>query len=554
MRLSFYRSIVLSFYRSIVLSFYRSIVLSFYRSIVLSFYRSIVLSFYRSIVLSFYRSIVLSFYRSIVLSFYRSIVLSFYRSIVLSFYRSIVLSFYRSIVLSFYRSIVLSFYRSIVLSFYRSIVLSFYRSIVLSFYRSIVLSFYRSIVLSFYRSIVLSFYRSIVLSFYRSIVRKIVCKKSYRNFCLFFKSLWCSDKACLQVCLSYFRKFWQSRKEQEQKKIKNSCCFLRSRFFDFRGFGLVESVIVAGVGMTLGLGMLKLTQVSINTAQVSGTILAEQRLKRSIYSLLSQPAECAFNLKPSRLSDKTNKKGTIASLIKTGGDEALITSGESFADDLIDIVKMELIDPDTTNSNSKERTFKVYYKKPRLAEFSTISGKACSATDSSGCYTISCKMEYHCKNVDGNCDDDEEDLSASPKVYKDTCQPLDCLGNSGRGGIQGLDLAGRKCGDKELFRGLKADGTADCVPLSCKGGAIFIGIKVEEDPQEGTKKITPVCVKVANEKCKDSESVIITYSPEASEPFDVDCEKVCPGRMSYQSGACKCPVGTQFNVSTSICE
>ena len=315
-----------------------------------------------------------------------------------------------------------------------------------------------------------------------------------------------------------------------------------SRFFDFRGFGLVESVIVAGVGMTLGLGVLKITQVSINTAQVSGTILSEQRLKKSIYNLLGDPKECAFNLKPSRLSDKANKNGEIAKLINTGGnnidqnhdtsdDTILITSGESFGDGLIRIIKIELIDPDTTNNNSKERTFKLYYTKPRLAEFSTIAGRACSKTDSSGCYTISCKMDYHCEDANGDCLPTDDP--------KNKCQPLDCLGDEGGGGGNGIN-----CGTNEYSKGLKENGNPECEPLSCLADKIFMGLK-----EDGT----PNCVSV-------NDSIRCLSSGEFFRGFDssgkiicVNKHQVCSGGRTYESGSCTCPSRKQFDFAKGMC-
>ncbi len=279
----------------------------------------------------------------------------------------------------------------------------------------------------------------------------------------------------------------------------------------------METIITASVGLTFGLGILKIGQVSVYTSQVAGTAFAERDLKNTVSKLLNDSKDCAFNLKPSGLSDKTNKKGRLTSkkLIKTEGnnigtspvtsdDTVILESGKTFGGGLIKIQKMALIDPDETNSNTIERTFKVYYSKPRLGAYKTIGGGTCTdgtgATDQAGCYSLSCKMDYHCKDADGDCSDSTADLTASPPVKADSCKFLNCA--SGRQGVANI-----VCGKAQYLKGFDLEGNKICQDISCAKGEVLRGI----DPATG------------NEICKS----IHCPEGETFRGFDDSGNKVC---------------------------
>ena len=248
------------------------------------------------------------------------------------------------------------------------------------------------------------------------------------------------------------------------------------------GFGLVETLTVTGLSLAFGMGVLKLTQVSVRAAQIESTAFAEANLLAEVTKLLKNPRECAFNLKPSRLSDKANKKGTLKDkkLIKTKGnnlvvhnhtsdDVVILESGKSYGDGLIKIQKMALIDPDESNSNTAERDFIVYYSKPMLGAHKTIGGKTCTdgtgATDQAGCYTISYEIDYHCKDVDGDCLE-PADHATSPPAKADKCAFLKY--KIGEEDVVDLSpLFGTGCEDNEYFRGVKPNGDLDCVSTTC---------------------------------------------------------------------------------------
>ncbi len=305
------------------------------------------------------------------------------------------------------------------------------------------------------------------------------------------------------------------------------------RFLNSRGVGLAGALTFAGVGLAVGTGFLELSQVTVRSAQIENTALSEQRLKRTVHSLLSEAKECAFNLKPSRLSDKTNKKGKVVSLIKTGGnnigtspdtsdDTALITSGERFGDGLIHIVKMELIDP--ANSNQKERTFKVYYKKPYLGDLSTLSNAECSADNQEGCYFLSCNMDYSCSDVDGDC----RDLTATPP---DKCQSSGCQ-NPGE-----ISLTELTCtGENEYLQGFDEKSRPICASfetltqeLACPDGQFLKGFD-----NEGRPKCEIMC-----ENHNTSHGFI--YGKRAFNSDLNRCECLGGSRYNTEQKSCICP-------------
>ena len=414
---------------------------------------------------------------------------------------------------------------TIVLSFYRFIVLSFYRFIVLSFYRFIVLSFYRFIVLSFYRFIVLSFYRFIVLSFYRFIVTG------------------------------------QKRKTNNQ------------------GFGLIEILILSSFGLFVSMSLLKLSEHTTQTTRILRASLAEQDLQYKLTKALSDPADCFYNLKLSHLSDPTNGKGGLSSLVQTNrnnsgdtpnltDDITLIEPGEFRS--ALNIVKIELANKTTYNPSS--RTLTVYYKKKYGGSQETLDGKPCiagnGANDQAGCYFKACKVDYRFDPI-------------SKKVT--TCSLLDCS-SRGRGGP---GIVGISCAKNQYLRGFDNRGTAICGDLSaCPEGKILTGVKNDgskacgvdlsecaDIPVPDTAICKERCKGVAeNESNKDCKCIKTTFRGigpsgericEKVAQLDQDCPVTEDGQQTVMKGfdehgkiVCEVPCtgGRKWDGSGCVCE
>ncbi len=191
------------------------------------------------------------------------------------------------------------------------------------------------------------------------------------------------------------------------------------------GFGLVETLVVAGVSLTLGYGIIKTSLVGMQTNAIVHTSLKEQDLIHTVRTTLGNPDQCKYNLKPSALTTAgTPPKKTISAIKNTGpttattDDIPLITAGQNFNNNpLIHVQQMEL---SGTGSN---RTFILYYKKPQLGSLS--SPGTCTDSDPSGCYFIACKMDYDCST----------DAECSP-TGSGVCNPRNCAtGGSGGGGV-----------------------------------------------------------------------------------------------------------------------
>ena len=348
----------------------------------------------------------------------------------------------------------------------------------------------------------------------------------------------------------------------------------------------METLLATGASLALGLGILKIGHISVRTAQMASTTLAEQDLRRTVSNLLNDRKECAFNLKPSRLSDKTHKHGTITSkqLIKTGGnntgpspvtsdDTVILEAGKSFGDGLIKIEKMALKYPEPLNIGHGAPSFYVYYSKPHLGPYKTIGGETCTdgtgATDQAGCYIVSCKMDYHCKDVDGDCLDDTE-RDGNPPVFKDKCAPLNCIEGSGALGVGVTSVI--NCGTNEFLKGIKPNGDPDCVDLSqCPDGHILKGIKSDGTPDCVDLSQCPahhifagIPADETGKRCRPVPHGVSCpsfgqYPTGINEDGTMNCAVICPFGKVYKetdggTGSCVCPEGTTWSDNYNLCK
>ncbi len=215
-------------------------------------------------------------------------------------------------------------------------------------------------------------------------------------------------------CLSFLRcsSFPRKRESSSRKAgLFTSACFRLKSLFRFTmsrvrnlsrvaitgsaGFGLVETLVVAGVSLTLGYGIIKTSLVGMQTNAIVHTSLKEQDLIHTVRTTLGNPDQCKYNLKPSALTTAgTPPKTTVSEIKNTGPDKSvttddisLIKAGENFKNSpLIHIQQMEL------SGTTGDRTFILYYKKPQLGSLS--SPGTCTDSDPSGCYFIACKVDY----------------------------------------------------------------------------------------------------------------------------------------------------------------
>ena len=209
------------------------------------------------------------------------------------------------------------------------------------------------------------------------------------------------------------------------------------------GFGLVETLVVAGVSLTLGYGIIKTSLVGMQTNAIVHTSLKEQDLIHTVRTTLGNPVQCKYNLDPDELTTAGTPPKTTVSEIKNSmgntdktDDISLIKAGENFKNNpLIHIQQMEL------SGTGSDRTFTLYYKKPQLGSLS--SPGTCTDSDPSGCYFIACKVDYACSG-DGLC-------SAGSDVT--TCAPRNCAtGGSGGGGVASVSTPCYKA-DSEATQG-----------------------------------------------------------------------------------------------------
>ena len=193
-----------------------------------------------------------------------------------------------------------------------------------------------------------------------------------------------------------------------------------------RGISLVEVLVAGVIAGVIALGSLRSLEFAMQAGGVSRAILNENDFKLTVSKALVD--NCYGNLKPENLigSEENTKKG-IGELKKATPRDGLKLSIHdteptikigTFKGD-IEVVKMEV-----TGDSSKEcpdtgckRDFVAYYKKTNLGELNTVAGKACTASDTAGCFKTQCQLKYtldktDTDNEEGGC----ESLTCHPVV------------------------------------------------------------------------------------------------------------------------------------------
>ncbi len=328
------------------------------------------------------------------------------------------------------------------------------------------------------------------------------------------------------------------------------------------GFGLVETLVVAGVSLTLGYGIVKTSLVGMQTNAIVHTSLKEQDLIHTVRTTLGDETQCKKNLKPSLPTAGTKK--TVSEIKKYGSDDSitsddvsLIKATENFKNNpLIHIQKMEL---EVTTS---DRTFVLYYKKPQLGSLS--SPGTCTATDQTGCYFIACKMNYACSDSANACPSSST-LNA--------CSPLNCAEG---GAVAGVDTARvnaiiteqlktKNCSDNsgttKVLKGFKETTgqlDIDCEPLpaqqqiqGCESGEVLQGFRDNGDP---------ICVKHCSGGRKLFETLKLTdvdgrtryRTFEVGTPYNYDTDEYF---VSERTRFCQCPFGQGWKSGNCVtCE
>ncbi len=210
------------------------------------------------------------------------------------------------------------------------------------------------------------------------------------------------------------------------------------------GFSLIEVLITATIGLILGAGVLKLSQIAIENTHILKTIFAEQKLEKAVSDALSDQAHCKdilgpFHSKTARPISVTNDSSKDYTYgVKTG----------EFEGGLIDIQKIELNPPNPLDSANTEADYIVYFKKPRLGKYATLGGGKCTsgttAGDQAGCYFVKCKMDYFCS--DNACGG-----------TSDQCRLKTCEGNT-----QAPGVANKKCEAGKVLIGFNSAGQTIC--------------------------------------------------------------------------------------------
>ena len=242
-----------------------------------------------------------------------------------------------------------------------------------------------------------------------------------------------------------------------------------------KGISLVEVLIASVIGGVIMLGSIKGLSFALQAAQVSRSILTENDFRLTVSKALK--TACVENLKPARLTGSNSAKGigTLAEITKPS-----IGTGIYKKD--VDVVKMELKGEPT----SETRTFVAFYKKTGLGELNTVGNQDCSATDTSGCFYQTCRIDYKFK-VDDTTTTEDESLELAE------CNPFDCNESA-------MHLAGVNC-EKTHGHGFSVAGfddsgqpicknlTADANP--CPFGTQLKGYKTDGRPDCTAKRTCP---------------------------------------------------------------
>ncbi len=311
------------------------------------------------------------------------------------------------------------------------------------------------------------------------------------------------------------------------------------------GFSLIEVLITATIGLILGAGVLKLSQVAIQNTNIVQTSLVESELKRALDKFLNDPdnpTQCQDVLGPFHASDLSASPVSVypqtpvptADPAKTAYEKLGKLAGET---GLISIEKIELKD-----KSDPVRQFIVYYKKPRLGKYETIGGGRCTggtaAGDQNGCYFVSCDIKYRCSNSVCN----GAGADTDPAVTDDDdikCALIKCEGAG-----KSLSDVGECEYDKHLI-GFDSTGNPIC-RQNCYGGRTWIESVQSCGCPDGRKW---------NPLIRQCSSCL----PNQRRKLDGSCVDACDGKgkvwngtrcicsfttMRTTSGDCECPKNT----------
>ncbi len=224
------------------------------------------------------------------------------------------------------------------------------------------------------------------------------------------------------------------------------------------GFSLIEVLITSTIGLVLGAGVLKLSQIAIENTHILKTIFAEQRLEKAVSDALTDQAHCKDIL--GQFHSKTvDSDGAISVTNDSSKTYKYGVKTGEFEGGIIDIQAIKLTPPaaaDWTAANS-ETDYVLYYKKPRLGKYATLGGNTCSASDQTGCYFVKCKMNYFCS--DNTCQTDG-----------DQCQ---LVAGSCKGNNQGSNaIANKECDPGLSLTGFDSAGEPIC-RIACSSGRVY---------------------------------------------------------------------------------
>ncbi len=228
------------------------------------------------------------------------------------------------------------------------------------------------------------------------------------------------------------------------------------------------------LGSVLLLGSAQSLKFSLQSAQVSRSILTENDLKASISQGLKEG--CATHLRPSQLTNTdTAKKNKGIGTVTNGLPGVKV--GDFNGD--IEVVKIEL----TGDPADEDRFLVVYYKKKGLGEdLNTLGGAACSPKDgttpavTTGCYYHRCSIDYS-----GIFDD----YSTSPPTpvsppENQKCKLKTChnIAQEVLAEMEGKVVDLVKCSNPgDHFTGFDENGVALCrPPVDCGEGNVVQGI------------------------------------------------------------------------------
>ncbi len=158
----------------------------------------------------------------------------------------------------------------------------------------------------------------------------------------------------------------------------------------------MEVLLVSALGLTISYGVLKVNEVSMQTSKVVNSALIQRDLRTELGKALGDKASCVHNLKnPTSSSPKTS-----IDVLQTAGGVTLIDgrANQNLFKTNLRIQKLEF-------KNSKD--FSIYYSKEGLGRYETLpkadgTKGVCTSADTSGCYSIGCKIDFSCSN--NHCD------------------------------------------------------------------------------------------------------------------------------------------------------